>query len=358
MCGDYIVPEVGVMKELYKNLDNLDILVPEMKEIFLRRYQLLKLIEVYGPIGRRNLSSKSNLSERQVRNDADYLKDKGIINYLSEGMLISDKGIDLLDVLEELANHYYGFSHLRKLIIEDLGIKDIVIVDSHSHDFTTTLNYMGIEAAKLLSKSLETGDVIGLTGGTSVQSLVDSYTNKCRKIEDVIIVPARGGLGQSTKYQANTLVEDLAEKLDAKYMQLYTPDVLSTESIKYLKEEPNIKKTIEIIEKINSLVFGIGKADIMAERRDLSEKQYDEIMSAGAVSEAFGCYFNSKGEIVHEVSTIGISLQHFKELTRLIAIAGGKDKAEAIVSISNINKNLVLVTDFECAREIIKIIRR
>jgi|LGOV01.1.fsa_nt_gb central glycolytic genes regulator len=346
------------MKELNKKLDDLDILVPETKEIFIRRYQLMKLIEVYGPIGRRNLSSKSNLSERQVRNDADFLKDKGILNYLSEGMVISDKGIELLEILEELANHYYGFSHLRKVIIEELGIKDIVIVDSHNHDFSATLNYMGLEGAKLLSKSLQPGDVIGLTGGTSIQSLVDGYTNKCRKSKDAIIVPARGGLGQSTKYQANTLVENLAKKLDAQYMHLYTPDFLSSESIKYLKEEPNIKKTIETIEKINTLVFGIGKADVMAERRDLSKKQYDEIMSAGAVSEAFGCYFNSKGEIVHEISTIGISLQHFKKLERLIAIAGGKDKAEAVVSISNINKNLVLVTDFECAGEIIKIIRR
>lgn len=346
------------MKDFYKNLDNLDILVPETKEIFIRRYQLLKLIEAYGPIGRRNLSSKSNSSERQVRNDADFLKDKGILNYLSEGMVISDKGIDLLEILEKFESHYYGFSHLKKVILEELGIKDIVIVDSNNHDFSATLNYMGLEGAKLLSRSLQPGDVIGLTGGTSIQSLVNGYTNKCRKNKDAIVVPARGGLGQSTKYQANTLVENLAKKLDAQYMYLYTPDFLSSESIKYLKEEPNIKKTIEIIEKINFLVFGIGKADVMAERRDLSEKQYNEIMSASAVSEAFGCYFNKKGEIVHEISTIGISLQQFKKLERLIAIAGGKDKAEAIVSISKINKNLVLVTDFECAKEITKIIRR
>ncbi|MCD6435833.1 MAG: sugar-binding transcriptional regulator [Clostridiales bacterium] len=340
------------------NLENLDIIVPETKEMFLRRYQLLKLVEVYGPIGRRNLSAKSNISERQVRNDADFLKEKGMLNYFSEGMMISDKGIDLLDNLDEFTNHYHGFYDLKKVILEKLGIKNITIVDSRDNDFNATLNYMGIEGAKLLSESLKIGDVIGLTGGTSIRSLVDNYTNRNRKIGGVVVVPARGGLGQSTKYQANTLVENLASKMDAQYMNLYTPDFLSSKSIKYLKEEPNIKKTIETIEKINILAFGIGKADVMAKRRDLSGKQYDEIMSAGAVSEAFGCYFNSKGEMVHEISTIGITLEHFKKLKNLLAIAGGKDKANAIISVSNINKNLVLITDFDCATEIIKILRR
>ena len=59
---------------------------------------------------------------------------------------------------------------------------------------------------------------------------------------------------------------------------------------------------------------------------------------------------------MHEISTIGITLEKFKKLKRLIAIAGGIDKAQAIVSVSKINSNLVLVTDVECAKEIINII--
>ncbi|MBN2259785.1 MAG: sugar-binding transcriptional regulator [Clostridiales bacterium] len=346
------------MKQLYNNLEHLDLIVPETKEFFLRRYQLMKLIEIFGPIGRRSLSSKSNLSERQVRNDADFLKDKGMIIYQPDGMLISDKGISMIEILEEFANHYYGFNHLKKIIIEELGIKDIVIVDSHVDDFKATLSYMGLEGAKLLNKNLKNGDIVGLTGGTSVYNVVNNFYLKSKKYEGITLVPARGGLGRSAKYQANTLVENLAKKLHVNYMPLYTPDFLSLEVIKHLKEDPDIRKTMDIIQNINLLVFGIGKADVMAKRRNLSNLQYNEIMAAGAVSEAFGYYFNGEGEIVHEISTIGISLDNFKALERLIAIAGGVDKAKAIVSISKINKNLVLVTDYDCAKEIIKILGR
>ena len=70
------------------------------------------------------------------------------------------------------------------------------------------------------------------------------------------------------------------------------------------------------------------------------------------MAESFGYYFNKDGEIVYEISTIGIDLQIFKNLNHIIAVAGGVEKAEAIIAISKLNPNLVLVTDEQTAKKI------
>lgn len=341
-----------------RDFEQLDLLVPETKEIFKRRFELLRLIEVYGPIGRRNLSIKSNQSERQVRNDGDFFKDRNFITYQMEGMAIAPEGIRILEELEEISEYYNGYMAWKKIIIENLGIKDMVIVDAHRENFRDTQKYMGIQGAKLLKKMLRTGDVIGLTGGTSVYHLVESFKVPQDFEPEVSLVPARGGLGRTTKYQANTLTEHLAHKMKGRYVPLYTPDSLGDEALKYLREDPGIKQAIDTIEEISLLVFGIGKADVMAKRRNLSNLVYNEIMAAGAVAEAFGYFFNGKGDIVHEIPTIGITLEKVKRLDKLIAIAGGAEKARAIIAVARINKNLVLVTDQLCVQEIIKIIGR
>lgn len=340
------------MDSKYNNVNIIDVIIPEVKDIFLRRYKLLKLINILQPIGRRKLSLKSNVSERKVRNDTDFFKDDGFITYNNEGMKITDEGIKVLEFLDAEVHHFNGFDNVKKDLVELLEIKDVILVESLNYD-ELTLKNIGSAASKYFLDNLEENDVVGLTGGVTVFDVIDSINAQNIDIKNIKIVPARGSLGRSVKYQANTLVERLAYKIDGIYYPLFTPDLLSEDSIKLLKEEPNIKSTIKIINKINFLIFGIGRADIMAKRRDLDDAMCKKIYDMGAVSEAFGYYFDEKGKIVHEQSTIGISFDTFKSLKKLIAVAGGKNKAQAIASFSKINKNLVLVTDIECAREIL-----
>ena len=99
------------------------------------------------------------------------------------------------------------------------------------------------------------------------------------------------------------------------------------------------------MERIDVLLFGVGEAQTMAKRRSLPEELMVELNAKGAVSEGFGYYFNKAGEIVHEISTIGISLEVYKNLGTVIAIAKGEEKAEAIISIAKLNPNLILISD-------------
>ena len=66
--------------------------------------------------------------------------------------------------------------------------------------------------------------------------------------------------------------------------------------------------------------------------------------------------FDINGNIVHETGTVGIKLEQYKNLQNVIGIAGGKNKAKAILSIAKINKNLVLITDESAAYGILDLL--
>ncbi len=326
---------------------------PEMDELLPLRFNLLNTVKFNQPIGRRILSSTMGYTERIVRRECDILKNNNLIEYYPDGMRITPKGAEVLEALSEVFYKINGISELEKKLAEKLNIKRVIVGSVGIQDSKVALNEMGYEAAHYLSSLLNEKSVIGLTGGSSIERVINGYRSEWTHLDKnaITVVPARGGLGNKNEYQANTLAERLANKLDANYHMLYTQDNLSKATIEELKNEPNIRKALDYIHEIDVLLFGIGRADVMAGRRALDQEQIDDILKKGAVAESFGYYFNKDGEVVHEISTIGIDLNKFKALTNVIAVAGGTDKAESIIAISKLNPNLVLVTSERTAKK-------
>jgi central glycolytic genes regulator len=327
---------------------------PETEELLPLRFNLLNTIKFNQPVGRRMLSNSMGLTERVVRRESDILKDTGLIDYHSDGMRITDRGIQILELLQDIFYKMSGIDDFEKKLAASMGIRKVIIGASGGSDDYQTLTELGLEAAKYFSSILKPKSIIGLTGGSSIERVVNGYKSDWVHFnhQDIKVVPARGGLGNKSEYQANTLAERLANKLDASYELLYTQDNLSKNTIEELKNEPSIKRILKTIDQIDILLFGIGIASVMADRRFLEQEEIDYILGKGAVAESFGYYFNQDGEIVHEISTIGIDLNKFKALKNVIAVAAGEDKAKAIISISKLNPNLVLVTDEATAKKI------
>ncbi len=96
----------------------------------------------------------------------------------------------------------------------------------------------------------------------------------------------------------------------------------------------------------------------MARRRKLPETEIKDIQGRKAVGEAFGYYFDRHGEAVYATSSIGIRLKDLKRIKKVIAVAGGKEKAKAIMAAVNPLYQDILITDGDAAQAILKIHRR
>jgi len=62
------------------------------------------------------------------------------------------------------------------------------------------------------------------------------------------------------------------------------------------------------------------------------------------------------GNDIWEYKTVGLSLETYKEIPQVIGVAGGADKAEAIIAIASIRKDITLIIDEEVGNKIIKIL--
>lgn len=339
------------MKNLLKIQQKL---IPQAIELMERRYSILRQISLSEPIGRRTLSNVLDISERVVRSETEFLKEQGLVDVAVSGMTITEDGSILLDDLKDIMKDIMGLSALQDKVKEKLGIKKVLIVPGSFDKNETLLRDVARYGAEYLLDIIKDGNIVSITGGSTMLEFSNSIKTD-KKYPNTTVVPARGSVGKDVETQSNTVVASISKKLNSNYKLLHIPDELGEQAMKSLTKEPQIKETLDFIDKSDILVFGIGRADEMATRRKLSKDKVEEIISKGAVGEAFGYYFNKEGEIVYKLNTVGINLEAFKKVKNSIAIFAGTRKAEALVAISNVNKDIVLITDEESAYKILEL---
>lgn len=335
-------------------LATLQKIIPEGILDLERRHRILKAITYSEPIGRRALAADLNISERIIRSEIDFLKQNGFIKVTSLGMEITSEGYTIVRDLENLIHELKGLSELEKQVAGILNVARVVIVLGNSDENDMVKKDIGKAAARILKSIIRPGNTIAITGGTTVAHIINAIQPINAGFDDVFVLPARGSIGNKVEYQSNTLASQLADKLGAEYKLLNIPDHLSKKALESISKEPEIQDTLQKVSKTDILIFGIGNAVKMAEKRGLPEPILGFLERKQAMGEAFGYYFNPKGEIVYTSRSVGIKLEDIRKIPYMIAAAGGKSKAEAIKAVGQLLKNGCIVIDEGAANEIIK----
>lgn len=331
-------------------------IVPEIIELLEKRYNILRTIYYNQPIGRRILANSVDLGERIVRTEINFLKNASLIEINTPGMTVTSEGEKIIHKLSNFIHEIKGLSELEEVIKEGLKLKEVLVVPGDMDEDNTVIKELGRASANYIKSIIKDNDIIALTGGSTIKEVIDNVP-KMSGMKNVMVVPARGGMGKNVEIQANTLAASLANKIGGTYKLLHVPDNLSDKALDTILNERDIKEVIENIRNASVLIYGIGRADEMARRRGAFQETIQELEKIGTVGEAFGCYFNRKGEVVHSTPTVGISNMDVRRINNPVAIAGGRSKAEAIVATEKNNPRGVLITDEGAGREIVKILR-
>lgn len=329
-------------------------IVPETVELFMKRYEILKVISSLQPIGRRSLSVRLGITERTMRTEIDKLKEMNLIDIKSAGVELTREGIDLLSEIHGSFYYIKNLSDLELKLMEKLRLKKVAVVSGDAEKDSFVFNDLGKKAAEIVLELIKNDTVLGITGGTTMACVVRQMKRK-KGIKNLLVLPARGGLSEELEIQANTIAANLAEKIDAPYKLLHIPDNLDETELGVLKNNKLINDVLQDIQKINLLVFGLGNAKEMAARRKANKDVLDRIVKDNLTAEAFGYFFDNEGNVKMQTNSVGISLDNFKEIKNSIGVAAGKSKAEAIYAISKFNNNFILVTDEAAARRILEL---
>ncbi len=339
------------MEGIIKLLKEID---PEGLSLVEQRYIILRSVYLNQPVGRRVLCSILCISERPLRAEVKRLEELGLIQINQNGMKVTQQGKDVIDGLEGFIFGIRGLKPLEQQVKKRFNCEKVIIVPGDLENDGAIKKLLGKKAADFLVSSLNDNDVVAVTGGTTVAQVPKSITSNY-SFTNVLVVPGRGGLNEKVEIQSNTIVAELAEKLGANYRLLFVPDNLSVEAMESMVNEPDIRELINTIHNADILLHGIGRADEMARRRGMNEHKISDILNKGAVAEAFGYYFNSKGQIVHTTTSMGICVSDLKNIRTVIAIAGGTSKAAAIQAFLRYKSQAVLITDEAAARKLIEL---
>lgn len=329
-------------------------LLPDLMETLKKRHTILRYIMLMQPVGRRKLAQMLEITERVLRAEVEFLRKQDLIKMETNGMQLTASGYALLEKMEPMVKQLFGLTELEQALVKKLGIHKALIVPGDADQDELSKKEIGRMGARLIQQVVQPGDVVAVTGGSTVAEVAEMLPSS-PLFENVLFVPARGGLGENMEYQANTLVSLMANKTGGQYRLLHVPDRLSQEAYQSLIRDDVIKEILQKIGSARVVLHGIGEAITMCQRRKMNQTIIDQLQQQQAVGEAFGYYFNPAGEIVYRMRTIGIDLDHIQKAEVVIAVAGGKSKAKAIAAVAKNQFPHILITDEAAAQEILKL---
>lgn len=333
----------------------LTTIVPDIFETVKDRYDILRHLYWMQPIGRRTLAEKIGVTERSLRTDIEVLRTKDLIVVTKSGMSLTASGLATYRGLERLMDSLSGTAKIQRQIKEHFGIKECIVVAGNSDSEKKVYEEFGKIVSQLLDRTLSRkNNVIAVMGGTTMATIAN-HLEPLEKGRHNIFVPARGGVGETVNIQANSVSSVMAQKTGGHYRALYVPEQVSREVYQPLLKEPVIQDVLQLIEKSDAVIFGIGKALHMAARRKMSANVLSMLKEQKAVAEYFGYFFDEAGNVVYKIPRIGLQLKNLNHISVVVAVAGGKSKGKAVTAyLKNAPKQTRLVTDMACATEVLK----
>lgn len=329
-------------------LSFLNQLSPSLTGQLYLRALALERISSLSPVGRRVLSQQMQLPEREVRTLCEDMREDGLVLCSTGGMTLSPKGRGLLEGAREVIRTLGGIEELENLLRTRLNIGSVCILPGNADQNPHLLSEVGHLAAHKLRPLLSDGMILTVSGGSSVAAVAEGMHGL--PPVNVHVLPARGGVGRAAETQASTLAEKFARALGGSHAALHLPDSIPATALRELIKLPEISEPLRALHQTDVLLYGIGRAEVMARNRALPESEIDGILRTGAVGEAVGCYFDAQGDLVFRASGVSLTGEQVRQVRCIVAVAAGAAKADAILSVLRHHRHELLVLDEGAAR--------
>ncbi|MCR6497630.1 sugar-binding transcriptional regulator [Shinella sp. CPCC 101442] len=217
----------------------------------------------------------------------------------------------------------------------------------------TTLGHVG---ADFLRREIERGEVavIGLGHGRTLSAAVHHLPRI--SASGTRFVSLLGGLTRNYAANPYDVMHRLAAKTGTQAYVMPVPFFANTEEDReVLLSQRGVSEVFNLARSADLKLVGIGTVDNQAHLVTsgmLQPDELEEIVALGGVGELLGHFFDSKGRILETSVTARTLAASFSETgrDRVVAIAGGPAKTEAIRAVLHSHKLHGLITDERTAR--------
>lgn len=250
---------------------------------------------------------------------------------------------------------------LERQLERDYGLKEAVVVTCSARDAASVVGELGVVAAGCLTRGLQGTEVIALSWGTSVLSVVNALAPM--DLPKVRVVQFLGGLGElEAQTHGADLARRMAQTLGAKPRLIHAPGIVKEEVVREaLVKDPQVADTLDLAGRADIALVGIGilepGATLLSSDNTLTKAEVEELKACGAVGDIALQFFDEQGALVdHPINhrIVGTSLEKIRAIGRVIGVAGGAEKVRAIRAALRGGLVNVLVTDDETAEALLR----
>jgi DNA-binding transcriptional regulator LsrR (DeoR family) len=245
------------------------------------------------------------------------------------------------------------------------GLHGVVVIPQIPEDPSTFEYTLGRAGASYLLDRLRDGDVIGISGGTGVNSVVQAM--HAPRAYDVAVVPLLGAVQGRVTTDVNYLSNELAGRLGGRAYQLHAPAGVDTrEQRDMLLSMKAIKGVLDIARQASIILMGVGAVRVepahYEEFTALSVEDLTRIATeCGAVGQVLGVFYNAQGQPCapeYAERLVGLTVEELERVPSIIGVAATKAKALPLYGALRGRYLNHLVTDEAAARGIIELFER
>jgi DNA-binding transcriptional regulator LsrR (DeoR family) len=239
------------------------------------------------------------------------------------------------------------------------NLREAVIINNHEDD--NILMLLGQAGADYIKRITTADDIIGISWGQTLFHVVNQL--QPFGISGTKVVQLVGGLSKGGQnVQAAELARRLGELFNSNPMLLHCPAVVTSPQVKQgLLEDENIKRVFDLGKSSTIALIGIGSMSIESQlfkHNHLNPEWHSLLTARGAVGDVCMRFYNKDGlpccEELDEL-IMSISLENLKNIRTVICVAGGIEKAEAILGALKGGIPNVLITDKKTAEKILEL---
>ena len=287
------------------------------------------------------IAERLHLSRARVSRLLDFSRKSGIVQIT----VLSPAGMHP-DLEDQLEREY------------DLQEAIVVEADNPQSQEAVTKS-IGVAAARYLRETLRDGETIGISWGTTLHAMVTAV--QPAYLPHSHVVQIIGGLGPPTsEVHATDLCRRLASALHCKLTLLPAPVIVGSRPAKEaVLSDPYINHALQLIPHLEAAFVGIGaptpQAVLLRDGSIISPIELDGLLSRGAVGDIALRFFDTHGQpIESELNqrVIGVTHAQIKSIPRVVGVAGGPEKFNAIRGALRGKYLKVLITDHLTAQRL------
>jgi len=264
-----------------------------------------------------------------------------------------DNGIVKITIMQEPGSH----AEIERQLETKFSLLEVMVSDvSEPASIESIAHDLGVVAADYFGRIVLDGDIIGFTWGATLASMVDNLV--AEKKHKCIVMQLVGGLGEpEAESHATGLVSRAAMAIGGSMSLMPAPGVVtSEESAKLLRSDRSISQSLERVGTVNIAFVGIGNPTrdslLMRDEFIISWPEMEDLIHQGAIGDISLRYYDINGQLIDSnlnKRVIGITLDELRKINRVVGIAGGAEKFNAILGAIHGKLINTLITDTDTA---------